>query len=124
MIFCCLLMICHSIDFERLFLVGKVSKKIFVASKSIHVVQILCGLMAKESTIYPVLQSASKFAFIFSIAHFFKQHFPYSLIYLKGCMSKHKNAVITERNNTNSDQNPLNLVIIHVSLTARQVGFK
>ena len=50
--FCCLLITCLSIDnfdlkFERLFLVGKVSKKIFVALKSTHKVQILCGLMAK-----------------------------------------------------------------------------
>ena len=50
--FCWLPLICHSIEnchykFERLFLVGKDTKNYFVAPKSIHKFQILCGLMAK-----------------------------------------------------------------------------
>ena len=52
MSFSFLLKICHSIEnfyskFERLFLVGKVSKKIFVAPKFIYKFQILSGLMGK-----------------------------------------------------------------------------
>ena len=52
MIICCLLIICHSIDnfhlkVERLFLVGKVSKKFFVAPKLIHEIQIFYSLIGK-----------------------------------------------------------------------------